>query len=164
MWEKEKLLVTSNFSFPHIVFKGHVLQTRKNRGLFGKGLTTMSSSGSLNPPHNSELYRNEMAFLKTLLVKENIEVTSIFSLYPFPEQALVFTCLQYKSLENTVGKGEIARNEQFLLFPQCFLPFWRPFYHFHNFKMSSANSLSLEESKSCRLGKGYYNIFYVIVD
>ena len=23
-------------------------------------------------------------------------------------------------LENTVGKGEIARHEQFLLFPQCF--------------------------------------------
>ena len=23
-------------------------------------------------------------------------------------------------MENTVGKGEIARNEQFLLFPQCF--------------------------------------------
>ena len=23
-------------------------------------------------------------------------------------------------LENTVGKGEIARYEQFLLFPQCF--------------------------------------------
>ena len=30
---------------------------------------------------------------------------------------MVFTCLQYKSFENTVGKGEIARNEQFLLFP-----------------------------------------------
>ena len=26
-----------------------------------------------------------------------------------------------KQVENTVGKGEIARNEQFLLFPQCFL-------------------------------------------
>ena len=25
-----------------------------------------------------------------------------------------------KKVENTVGKGEIARNEQFLLFPQCF--------------------------------------------
>ena len=37
-------------------------------------------------------------------------------------QALVFTCLQYKSFEYTVGKGEIARKEQFLLFPQCFLP------------------------------------------
>ena len=26
----------------------------------------------------------------------------------------------FKQLENTVGKGEIARYEQFLLFPQCF--------------------------------------------
>ena len=33
-----------------------------------------------------------------------------------------FTCLQYKSFENTVGKGEIARNEQFLLFPTVFSP------------------------------------------
>ena len=38
MWEKEKLLVTSNFSVSYIVFKGHELQTRKNQGLFGKGL------------------------------------------------------------------------------------------------------------------------------
>ena len=48
----------------------------------------------------------------------------------FPKQALVLTCLQYKSFENTAGKGEIARNEQFLLFPQCFLPVWRTFCHF----------------------------------
>ena len=27
---------------------------------------------------------------------------------PFPKQALVFTCLQYMSSENTVVKGEIA--------------------------------------------------------
>ena len=26
----------------------------------------------------------------------------------------------FRLVENTVGKGEIARNEQFLLFPQCF--------------------------------------------
>ena len=38
LWEKEKLLVTSNFSFSHSVFKRFVLQTRKNQGLFGKGL------------------------------------------------------------------------------------------------------------------------------
>ena len=37
--EKEKLLFTSNFSFSHIVFKKLVLQTRKNQGLFGKGLS-----------------------------------------------------------------------------------------------------------------------------
>ena len=45
------------------------------------------------------------------------------NLKPFPKQTLVFTFLQNKSSENTVGKGEIAHNEQFLLFPQCFLPF-----------------------------------------
>ena len=26
----------------------------------------------------------------------------------------------FKQVENTAGKGEIARYEQFLLFPQCF--------------------------------------------
>ena len=26
-----------------------------------------------------------------------------------------------KQVENTLGKGEIARDEQFLLFPKCFL-------------------------------------------
>ena len=29
---------------------------------------------------------------------------------------------QRTAFENIVGKGEIAHNEQFLLFPQCFLP------------------------------------------
>ena len=37
--EKEKLLVKSNFSFSHSVFKRYILQTRKNQGLFGKGLS-----------------------------------------------------------------------------------------------------------------------------
>ena len=36
---KGKLLVTSNSSFSHSVFKRLVLQTSKNQGLFGKGLT-----------------------------------------------------------------------------------------------------------------------------
>ena len=44
--------------------------------------------------------------------------------------SLLKTSLKNKSFENTVEKGEIARNEQFLLFPQCFLPFWRTFCHF----------------------------------
>ena len=44
MREKEKLHVTSNFSFLHSVFKRLVLQTHKNKNirlfkLFGKGLT-----------------------------------------------------------------------------------------------------------------------------
>ena len=49
----------------------------------------------------------------------------------FKQRPLVFMWLQCKSFENTVGKGEIARNEQFLLFPQCFRPFRGTFSHFH---------------------------------
>ena len=43
------------------------------------------------------------------------------------------------SFENIVGRGEIARNEQFLLFPQCFLlnrkmyPHWSIFLTFYLF-------------------------------
>ena len=36
LWEKEKLLVMSNFSFSHSVFKILALQTCINQGLFGK--------------------------------------------------------------------------------------------------------------------------------
>ena len=45
-WEWEKLLVTSNFTFPHNVFKRLVMQTRKNQGLLGKGLMNTSLVGS----------------------------------------------------------------------------------------------------------------------
>ena len=37
-WEKEKLLVTSNFSFSHSVFKGLVSQVRQKVSLCGNGL------------------------------------------------------------------------------------------------------------------------------
>ena len=46
------------------------------------------------------------------------------------------------TFENTVGKGEIARNEQFLLFPQCFLPFWRTSCHFHQTQDCRLQTLS----------------------
>ena len=43
-----------------------------------------------------------------------------------------FLCVCSTSLlKKTVGKGEIARNEQFLLFLQCFLLVWRTFCHFY---------------------------------
>ena len=42
--EKEKLLVTSNFSFSHSVFKRFRLQTCKNQGLWGKGLMVSATA------------------------------------------------------------------------------------------------------------------------
>ena len=64
----------------------------------------------------------------------------------FSQTSPLFTCLQDKSFENTVGKGEIARYEQFLLFPQCFLPFWRSFFHFHQIKICRLGTLSVWKS------------------
>ena len=55
-------------------------------------------------------------------------------------------CLQYKSFENTEGKGEIAHNEQFPLFPQCFLPDWISFCHFHQIWNCHLQSLSVWKS------------------
>ena len=62
-WEKEKLLVTSNFSFFHNVFKRLVLQTCKNQGLFGKGLNNVhthtgycSITGMFSKSHAAPLF------------------------------------------------------------------------------------------------------------
>ena len=51
-----------------------------------------------------------------------------------------------KPFENTLGKGEIARNEQFLLFPQCFLPIWITFCHFHQIWNCRLQTLSVWNS------------------
>ena len=67
---------------------------------------------------------------------------------PFPKQALDFTCLQYKSFKNTVGKGEIAP------FPTVFSTRMENFLPFSSSsKLSAAKSFSLEVSKICRLEK-----------
>ena len=51
-----------------------------------------------------------------------------------------------QAFENTVGKGEIARNEQFLLFPQCFSINLENFLPFSStLKLLSANSFNLED-------------------
>ena len=104
LWEKEKLLVTSNFSFSHCVFITLVLPTRKNQGLFGKGLNIYWAIHHLNPlPDNK--------FLDFSKLKEFADDN-----FKFDENGRKLS----KWVENTGGKGEIARYKQFLLFPQCF--------------------------------------------
>ena len=67
---------------------------------------------------------------------------------PFPKQALVFTCLHCKSFENTVGKGDIAPYEQFLLFPQYFLTFWITFSHVYQISNCRLQILSVWKSRT----------------
>ena len=62
---------------------------------------------------------------------------------------------QQETFENIVGKGEIARNEQFLLFPQCFLLNQinvSPFVHICD--IISLFAAELEEPKIGIQGKG----------
>ena len=78
-------------------FSRLILQTRKNQGLFGKGLTHFDAPGK-------------------------------------------------QAFENTGGKGEIACNEQFLLFPRCFLPIWITFCHFRQIYNCRLQTLSVWKS------------------
>ena len=77
----------------------------------------------------------------------------------FPKEALVFTCLQYKSIENTVGKGEIARNEQFLLVPQCFYPLEELTCIFIKFKIIICKLSVWKSLIFFSFGKGLKNIY-----
>ena len=87
--EKEKLLVTSNFSFSYSVFKRLILQTRKNQGLFGKGLTLNDKIGDQS---------NLKAFADNILnVVQMIICASDW-------------------VENAVGKGENVGYHHFLFF------------------------------------------------
>ena len=57
-------------------------------------------------------------------------ILTLASLKPFPNSRGFYVSAVSMSLEDTLGKGEIACEKQFLLSPQCFLPFWRTVCHF----------------------------------
>ena len=59
------------------------------------------------------------------------------------------------AFENIVGKEEIAHNDQFLLFPQCFLLNQKIVFPFVNiFDIISLLAAELEEPKIGMWGKG----------
>ena len=65
------------------------------------------------------------------------------------------TYQQQTAFENIVEKGEIAHNEQFLIFPQCFLLsniIVSPLVHI--FHIISSFAAEFEEPKIGELGKG----------
>ena len=115
--------------FPTVFSKGLFPRSVKRRHCVGMELRYKQTQNisSAEQTANTVLYHidREEGPLNLVKLKDQID------LKPFPKQALVFTCLQYDSFENTAGKGEIARNEQFLLFLQCFLLIWSTSCHFH---------------------------------
>ena len=108
----EKLLVTSNFSFSHSVFKRLQLQTHKNQGLFRKGLNSSKpkeladdnlkfDEKRLNPLPNKPWFLHvcSTSLLKTLGEKEKLLGTSNFSFshsvfYPLGDFSAIFIKLE----------------------------------------------------------------------
>ena len=80
------------------------------------------------------------------LGSENIEGRGGNFVEPIPPQWHLLTPLGNKPLENTLGKWEIARYEQFLLFPQCFQPVWITFCHFGQIWNCRLQTLSVWKS------------------
>ena len=124
MWEKEKLLITSNLSF-HSVFKRHAQQTHKNQGLFGIGLRDFKS------PHQNRVCIN-----------------------PFPNKPL-FLCVCSTSLMKTLWEREkLLVTSNFSFSHSVFYPYGELSANLIKLEIVVCNSSSLEESKTCHLGKG----------
>ena len=65
-----------------------------------------------------------------------------------------------RSLENTVGKGQIARNEQFLLSLQSFLLVWRTICHFHQFRNCRLQTVSIWKSLKFVVWEKVQSVFH----
>ena len=73
----------------------------------------------------------------------------------FTTQSRLLTTLKKKALENTMGKGENAGNQHFLLFPQCFLLYLREKLLFYQSLIWRLQMLSVwSHPKFCCLVKG----------
>ena len=100
LWEKEKLLIMSNFSFSNSVFKRLVLQTRKNQGLFEKGLT---DTGLI-------VCHAYVIECLTLTLYEATKFLDLSKLKAFAEDNKKMPLKQlkfvFRSAENFIGEGE----------------------------------------------------------
>ena len=124
-WEKEKLLVKSNFSFSHSVFYS-----------FGEHSATVIKF---------ENYRLQtLSVWKSLKFGKGLSVT-YYSVCKFPNK-LWFLHVCSTSLMKTLWGKDIARNKQFFLFPHCFLFILRTVFHFHQIWNCRLQSLSVRKS------------------
>ena len=67
-----------------------------------------------------------------------------FSFNPFQNKPWFFTCLRYKPFENTAAEKEkLLITSNFSFSPQCYLPVWRTFCHFHHIQNRRLHTLSV---------------------
>ena len=88
LWKKEKMLVTSIFSFSCNVFKRLLFLTHENQGLFGKGLKKCSFNSLLSNP-TKMLVTSIFSFLLNIIIPVK-DQNHKFSYYNF----VVCKCFQ----------------------------------------------------------------------
>ena len=103
------MLVTTIFPFAIMFLKGFFPRVVKKSELCSKELTEGLS------PLELENFVYEPFPKRQILVSSKLKEFADDN-FKFDENERKLS----KRVENTVGKGEIARYEQFLLFPQCF--------------------------------------------
>ena len=96
-----------------------------------------------------------------MLVTSIFYFLQIFSALPETNltQSRLLMTLKKESFKNNVGKGENARNQHFLLFPQCFLLYQREKSSFSNVSLLSADAINLVISKILLFGKRLNDIY-----
>ena len=120
------MLVTSIYSFSYNVFK-QLSQGCKKLELRSKGLN-LCQTFDPSPGQTStylDLSTIQSFCRRQITAKQILDSSKLKEFaddnFKFDENGRKLL----KQVENTVGKGEIACNEKFLLFPRCFLPIWR---------------------------------------
>ena len=155
--QKEKLRVTSDFSFSHNVFKSRLLFMCLNNYLWSKGLyrhclaVIVIHVPIIRYPQNYNGWKKITAFW--LVQNVDMIMLSEKAHWLFTTQSRLLMTLKEKAFENTVGKGGNAGNQHFLHFLQCFLPYQREIIFSATIILSSANAFNLDQSKVLPFGK-----------
>ena len=72
---------------------------------------------------HGRMTRDQLKKRESVSGNKSILRRSVVSSEPFPKQALVFMCLQYKSFENTVEKEKLLVTSNFSFSGSVFYPF-----------------------------------------
>ena len=156
LWGKKKLLVTSDFTFSHNVFYSYIyLKCVKMRYCVVMGYFFFISRSFddyfffLAKKRKTNVEKNHWPCEAKHIFYLPIHFLICLTFYLFLTHSHTMTPFdapEKQAFWKHCGKGEIARNEQFLLFPQCFLPIWITFCHFRQLWNCRLQSLSVWKS------------------
>ena len=155
-WEKEKLLVTSNFSFSHNVFYSNISLVRQNAALCGNGLIFYHIMTFHGPEEDGvwkhwgkrrKCWVTNIFFFNFLL---NNKILDWSKLKAFADEKINVT----KKIEICCGKGRKHCEKR----RKCWLPAFSPFSH-NVFKTLRFQG----HLKSGLCSKELNNVFYSVI-